>query len=101
MTKLIKEMDDVLLEIEQKRKKTFRTWNKKRIKLTDDWAKSYGKRRKPKWTNFLSSYHRRIIDIAQGYYGYIGFATKLKKKKTKKGTLYTLQLYDTVARRLR
>lgn len=98
---LRKELDDVLLEIDRDRKLNRRKYNKIRMKNTEEWAKLYGKRKKPVWSNQFSSYHERVVLVLRGYYNSVGFATRVKKIKTKKGTKYTLQLYDTVARRLR
>jgi len=72
-----------------------------KMRYTRQWAKKYGLRKKPKWENYLTSRQKEIVALAEGYYSYFGFATRIRKRKTKKGTVYTLQLYDSLARRLK
>ncbi len=100
---LKKEIDDVLKELQKKQKKEYKKEVKQRMQQTERWAKRWGKRAKPRWDRHFWSYHPEILKLVRGYYHTFGFATRITKGKTiKKGKRkHYLELYDTVARRLR
>jgi len=104
---LKKEIDDVLRELKKKQKKGYKKEVQERMRNTDRWAKTYGKRKKPKWVKHFWSYHPELLKLTRGYYHSFGFATKITKGakitrgKNKGKQKSYLELYDTVARSLK
>lgn len=96
------ELEDVMLSLKRKSRKQFKKENIERIAMTKQWAKRYSAH-KPKWTPVFYSYYQRPIKLLKGYYSTAPqyYATRIRKIKRKKGTCYYLDLYNTLARKLR
>jgi hypothetical protein len=99
--KFKEELDDVLISIRKKARASLVKERRINMKLTEDWAKAYGKG-KPRWTPYLYSSHKGIVHLLRAYWSYFGLATKIKKRRNRKGiTEYHLEIYDHTSRRLR
>jgi len=95
------EIDDVLDELQKKKKSGFLKEIREREQRTNAWALRYGKRKIPRYVEHLWSHHKDMIGLARGYYHTFGFATKVIETGAGKQKKYHLMLYDTVARHLK
>lgn len=101
-------MRDFLLDLAKQRRKrakmSYQEEERYNRAYTKYWASRYGKS-KPKWTEVYWSKpaYKFELDAARGYYHWMGFGTKIKSQKDKKGKIkrYKLELYDGLARSFR
>lgn len=97
-----KEFKDVLDVLSKKKRSAFQKANRERMFLTRKWAQRHGKRKSPKWVSHVYSHHKRPIMAMRGWYFFHGFAVRTRVTKTKTGKKkYWLDLYDSVARKLK
>ena len=104
--KFRKELDEAVdilhdLSKEQKRKTVARFDSEVKQKKANarDFAKSVGTT-KPIWRSHVWSKERPVVQIARGYYHNVGFATRIRKVKTRSGIRWYLDLFNGFSRSL-
>lgn len=94
------EVEDVIKKVKKLKTSKFQEMNRDRMFLTREFAKSYGRRKTPKWTPTVWSRHKRPLMLMRGYYFGFGHAVRTRVTEDKKGKKYWLDLYDGLARQV-